>query len=632
MKSPDDQLPEQGFELGTLRIDPRAGEVSGPGGREKLEPRVMDVLVMLAEHAGRVVQREDLLTKLWPDAAATDEALSRCIYELRRQLSLAGDDEQLKALVETVPKRGYRLNGKVAWPAAATQPATPRRRWLKPLLLAIAVAVVAVLLWLTAGREAGGPATELRAPPGNVAAHSIAVLPFLDLSEGQDQGHFADGITEEILLRLDRFANLRVIARTSAFAFRGQQQDIREIASQLDVTHVLEGSVRRSGDNIRITAQLIAASDNAHVWSRTFDRSPGDLFAVQDEIAAAVATALRVTLEDPQQTGEAPVKPEAYEPFLQGRFFFNRRAPGDIERAVKYYQDALAIDPGFARAWAALAGAYNLQRARDRRAPERWLKLQGEAARKAVELAPGLAVAHARLAQYYFSAADRQNGDAHFQTAMTLDPDDPLVMGFAGDRAIRRGDLNGVVQIWRQLVDRNPLSPIDRGNLAHFLAAAGHLDEAETEYRRTLELNPDAHWFDRFDLARVLVRQKRYEQAVAEVMRLPIGEPRDSGMAILHEVPGYEAAADAALQRVAALPLDLESIRLAEIYATRGMKGQAFASLQAVRDALERSADSRHWAIAQTHELQMDMIQSSYLEPLRTDSRWAELMADPLRR
>jgi TolB-like protein/predicted TPR repeat methyltransferase len=451
------------------------------------------------------------------------------------------------------------------------------------------------------------------------------------MSANQDQSHFADGITEEILNRLDQSTRLRVIARTSSFAFRGKPQDIREIASQLNVTHVLEGSVRRSGDDIRITAQLIAAADNAQLWSATFDRSPGDLLAVQDEIAAAVATALRVTLDDAQLTGEAPVKPEAYETFLQARFFFNRRAPGDIERAVRYYQDALAIDPGFGRGWAALAGAYNLLRMRDRQSPERWLQLQGEAAHRAVELAPGLAVAHARLGQYYYSAADRQNGNAHFQTAMTLDSNDPLVMGFAGDRAIRHGNLDEVVEIWRQLVEQNPLSATDRGNLAHFLAAAGHLDEAATEYRRTLELNPDARWYVQFELARVLVRQRNYEQTIAEVLQLPPGEPRDSGMAILHEVPGYEAEADAALRRLAALPLDLESIRLAELYVSRGMKEEAFASLKAVFDALARSPESSYWASTQAHELQMEMIQSSYLEPLRADPRWAALMAEPQR-
>lgn len=616
---------ERGFWLDGLLIKPVTGEVAGSGGAEKLDPKVMDVLLLLAQHYGQVVSREDLHEQLWPNAVVTDDALTRCIHELRRQLSHAGGDERYRTLIETLPKRGYRLNGTVtAQEPEVTVPAPSRarRHWLTAGAAAI---VLGLVLFAVLRRD------EPAAPPVE-ALNSIAVLPFVDMSEAQDQGFFGDGIAEEILNRLTRSGDLRVISRTSSFAFRGLATDIREIADTLGVDHVLEGSVRRSGARVRITAQLISAANNSHVWSETYDRDVGELLAVQDEIAEAVASALRVTLAAGSPGTGLPVNPEAYELFLQGRFFFSRRAPGDIELAVKYYQDALAIDPGFASAWAALAGAYNLLAARDRKSPEHWLELQGDAARKAVKLAPGLAMAHARLAQYYSNMADRQNADAHFRTAMSLDPDDPLVMGLAGDRAVRRGDLDGVVEIWRQLVNRNPLSATDRGNFAHFLAAAGRLDEAVIELRRALELNPDARWAVRFDLARVLVRQQHYDQAIAEILQLPAGEPRDSGMAILHAVPGYEAEADAALQRLATLPPDPESIHLAELYVAHGLNDAAFASLKALFDALARSAESRYWANSQASALQMHMIQSWYLKPLHPDPRWAALMAEPVRR
>jgi TolB-like protein len=165
-------------------------------------------------------------------------------------------------------------------------------------------------------------------------------LPFVD-RRGQDHGYLGDGIAEEVLNRLAQSKDLRVISRTSSFSFRGKPLDVREIASKLDVDHVLEGSVRRSGDSIRITAQLIAASDNSHVWSGTFDREFGDTFRVQDEIAGSVATALQVTLDGSGLGINSPIEPEAHERFLQGQFFYLRRSPGDIDRAVDYFEQAV---------------------------------------------------------------------------------------------------------------------------------------------------------------------------------------------------------------------------------------------------------------------------------------------------
>ena len=190
--------------------------------------------------------------------------------------------------------------------------------------------------------------------------YSIAVLPFLDMSAAKDQGYLSDGVTEEILNRLSQADNLRVIARTSSFSMRDEALDVPEIAARLGVEYVLEGSVRRSGEQMRITAQLIDVSTNAHVWSRTYDRRVDDLFAVQDEIAASVAAALQVSLTGNDSAERPPASVEAHERFLQGQFHYNRRSPGDIERAVQNYKQAVALDPDYARAWAALAGAYSL--------------------------------------------------------------------------------------------------------------------------------------------------------------------------------------------------------------------------------------------------------------------------------
>jgi TolB-like protein/DNA-binding winged helix-turn-helix (wHTH) protein/Tfp pilus assembly protein PilF len=623
----DEKSLEQGFQLGELRIDPRAGEVSGPGGCEKLDPKVMDVLVMLAQHAGQVVLREDLLARIWPNAVVTDDALSRCLYELRRQLSQAGGDELYKAMLETVPKRGYRLNGNVS--SLQPRPGTrPRSRAGKPMLVSALIAGVAaaVLLWFTVGRQVSEPAVGTPPPSANAGARSIAVLPFLDMSAGQDHGYLADGITEEILNRLAQAGNLRVIARTSSFAFRGKPADVREIAAKLGVSHVLEGSIRRSGDSIRITAQLIAASDNSHIWSETIDRKLGELFAIQDEIAASVATALQVTLRGGAPHGRMPASVEAYEQYLQGEFFYNRRAPGDIERSVKYYEQAVSTDPDYARAWAALSGAYSLLVWSGHPAAIALQTNQGEAAHKAVELDPRLAIAHIRLSRFYFETRDLKKAEEHLRTAVTLDPDDTLVLDHLSGEAFERGDVDKAVELLRRAVARDPLSIAQRGNLAVLLLAAGRLDEAMAEFLRVLEINPDAGLEFDLEIIRILVLQGRYDEARSAIARFPEGKFRDHGLALLYRAPDHRAQADAALERLAREPGDImDSIRLAEVYAYRGMREEAFASLQRRKDELERNQDSGppiFWHFQ--HEARV----APFLKPLHADPRWAALMAD----
>ena len=350
----------QGFELEGLQVSPLTGEVSGPGGTFQLDPKVMAVLVLMAEHPGEVMLREDLVTHLWGNVVVTDDALTRCFYELRRGLSHAGGDERYRQLIETLPKRGYRLNASVravaspGAPAAVTEPA-PRRRGLAlaaGLLGLFAVAAAAVYYW-----RLPDPAAT---PPGATSPYSIAVLPFLDMSESKDQRYLSDGVTEEILNHLTQAKNLRVISRTSTFALRDESLDVPEIGRRLDVDYVLEGSVRRSGNRLRITAQLIDVATNSHIWSKTYDRTIDDLFAVEDEIAASVGQELQVELAGDPAPGAAPASVEAYEFYLQGQFHYHRRSEGDTQRAINYYRQAVEVSPGFARAWAALAGAYSL--------------------------------------------------------------------------------------------------------------------------------------------------------------------------------------------------------------------------------------------------------------------------------
>ena len=612
----------QGFRLGELLIDPHDGEVTGPGGSEKLDPKVMNVLLLLAEHAGHVVSREDLLSRLWPNAVVTDDVLSRCIYELRRQLVRAADDEQLKALIETVPKRGYRLNGQVT--PLPPQPVTRLERPTARIpLIGAGLVVAIVILWFAVGRDRSGSGADSGDSPATAEPHSIAVLPFVDMSEGQDHGYLADGIAEEILNRLTRAGNLRVISRTSSFAFRNKPVDTREVAEKLDVSHVLEGSIRRSGETIRITAQLIAADDNSHVWSDTYERELGDLFAVQDEIAASVASALQFRLAVDVAREQPPANSRAYEEYLQGRFFHSRRAPGDAPRAVKHFRQAVATDPLYAVAWAALGGAYTVLADSGEMSWDEAHQELHEAAQQAIRTDPQLADGYYRMAEYYFDEGNVSAGRSNLLKARKLDPfrspdDDSFASIY--------DDLDKTIEEGQQALARDPLSAVAHMNHALVLFAAGRLDEAKSQIAKTLELSPDFGPNAEIEMVRILVAQRQYAEARARTLQLPDDGMRDHGLALLFDSPDYRAEADVALDRLAKSPKDemMHCIRLAEAYALRGMTEPAFAALGRYTSTLDaadkRTASKRWW-------MQQELGISPFLKVLHDDPRWAALMA-----
>ena len=380
--------PPAAFQLGEFRIDPSTGEVQGPSGRQTLDRKVMDVFVELARHAGQVVPREDLLARLWPRVVVTDEVLTRCIYELRRQLALAGGDERYKDLIETMPKRGYRLNGEVTFSAVPNARTTqPRPKWFYPALAAIAAALVALLVVL-GQRFAGAPADSASAPAA-AALNSIAVLPFADMSAEKNQEYMADGMAEELLNLLAQVPDLKVIARTSSFAFKGQNVDISEIAKRLNVAHVLEGSVRTSGNRLRITAQLVRAADSTHLWSNTYDRPLDDIFAVQDEIAKAVVSELKIKLLGAAPKAKAR-EPEAYALFLKARDIGEQHTPLAYEQSISLYRQALELDPGYAEAWDGLASNYGYQAIDSIRRSDEAFRLASEAAHKGTGTRPAI--------------------------------------------------------------------------------------------------------------------------------------------------------------------------------------------------------------------------------------------------
>jgi TolB-like protein/DNA-binding winged helix-turn-helix (wHTH) protein len=605
------------FELDALR---RVLMSRADGKQVDITGRVLEALVYLVERPGQLVDKKALIEALWPHVVVEEGSLTQTIHTLRRVL---GERPGEHRYIATVPGRGYRFVAEVGVRAEqAKLDAMPSRR-PKTLLVGAALAlvllvVVAVLMWR--GRDQ--PVKEAAVP----AQPSIAVLPFVDMSTEQDQAHFAEGLSEEILNLLAHTDTLRVIARTSSFSFKDQNADIRTIAQRLAVSHVLEGSVRKSGERVRITAQLIDASNSAHVWSETYDRDVHDIFGVQREIAAAVADALHVTLSSvgPRRAETSSV--QAYEHYLQGRHLFNRRSGADLVQAKSHFEQAVQIDPDYGRAWAALAGVYFVARYEDVELPNT-MQNWGEAAERALAQAPDLAEAHVRAAQYYGNAGDHSAMRTHFARAAALDPGDPLVLGMSLSDAITEGRLEDAVEMQRRLVSTDPLSATHRGNLGNLLMLVGRLPEAQAELERALELSP-AGFRMTSSVADVLILQGRTDEALKVIARIPAGDDRDQRLALAYFARGDVDEGDAMLARLLALAEKPDSdatlaVDIAEVYAARNDPDTAFKWLDTARrrSASQPGGPLPAWAIHE--ELQL----APFLKSLHADLRWSELLA-----
>ena len=360
----------QGFRFGAFTAEPLKGSVAGEDGQSRhLAPKAMDVLVRLAEAAPSPVTRDDLITAAWGEGYVSEEVLTHAIMELRHAL----DDSPTKPrYIQTIPKRGYRLLKK-ARPIGDQTPAREggKRRYL--VIAASLVLVFAACGWIVMDLAWNAEPTDAALEPDEVTVSAInvnpspriAVLPFADLSPDGDQGYFSDGISEEILNLLGQVESLTVIARHSAFSFKGQNVDIPTIAAKLDVSYVLAGSVRRSGDRVRITAQLIDAKDSSNLWAEAYDRdySAQSLIEIQSEIARAITGQLRLTLTGDVEGRLARVpteNTEAYASYLLGRGRLKNRKVAELADAVEQFSLAIELDPQFAGAYAGLADACGL--------------------------------------------------------------------------------------------------------------------------------------------------------------------------------------------------------------------------------------------------------------------------------
>ena len=566
---------EQGrYLFGDFQLDLERGNLTRGGQEIALRPKAFAVLQFLLEHAGQLVAREALLDAVWPGVVVTDDSIAQCLIEIRKALG-----DQSRSVIRTIPRRGIMFDAPVRFEDAGATVRSPwssrwtRRGWMAGVVL---VAVALLLWWANAHLPAAHPAA---------SPNSIAVLRFTDMSPEGDQAYLGDGLSEEIMHRLAQSRSLRVIARVSSFAVEGQP--VASIAKQLGVSHVLEGSVRKQGNMLRVTAQLVDAATSSHIWSKAYDRKLDDILAVQEDIASAVARSLEASLGGLDDT--AGVDPKAYELFLEARFFYQRRYEGDRERARQKFAQALLISPEFARAWVGLAAVANAslhdeeQRLNLPASREGLLETERHAVEQALRFGPDLAEAHIRAARLYADLDDREKAREQVEIARSLDPDHWLVRTMLANELRIAGRIDESITLFRQEAQRDPLNVVLRVALVRFLVWAGRIQEAKSEWDDIAELMPSVKAQMGSLAARLQILLGDFNAAATSVESVPRGPERAALLAIVQRALGHQAESDATLRRLESADASAwGAFYAAEAHAYRGEGTKAMELLKPV--------------------------------------------------
>jgi len=404
---------------------------------------------------------------------------------------------------------------------------------------------------------------------------SIAVLPFLNMSDDASNEYFSDGISEELLNLLAKIPELRVTSRTSAFSYKGKDIDIPTIAAQLNVAHLLEGSVRKTGNQVRITVQLIEARADTHLWSETYDRTLDNIFATQDEIAARVVEQLKITL-----LGDAPkvreTDPEAYALYLQARYLGQQSTPDTLEKSIALFEQALAIDPDYPAAWAGLAYTYVDQAGQGLQPFGEGYRLARQAANRALALDPGHALAYLDLGTIAMSY-DRDLAAAarHYERALAIEPANTDGISDAARLAAALGRMDQAIALAEYAVARDPVNPIGNSNLGLYYGDAGRLDEAIASMRTTLSLSPGFIGAQQF-IGTALLQKGEPEPALAAMQNEGLEIWRLIGLVMALHALGQTAASDAILVELIEKYEQEAAYNIAYVLAFRGEADQAF--------------------------------------------------------
>jgi TolB-like protein/DNA-binding winged helix-turn-helix (wHTH) protein/Tfp pilus assembly protein PilF len=525
--------------FGLFELDLRSGELSKQGRKVRLEGQPVQILTCLLEKPGELVTREELRQKLWPADTFVnfEHGLNAAVKRLRQALNDSADNPRF---VETLPRRGYRFLAPVESvragedmpavsealpdkpdpagerPTGTEDQARERRGWLPAwkmsgFVLVLALGVLAV--WML--RPKNGPSPVIR---------SLAVLPLENLSADSSQDYFSDGMTDELITELGQISQLRVISRTSVMTYKGARKSLPQIARELNVDAVVEGSVLRSGEQVRITAQLIQASVDKHLWAHSYEGDVRETLALQKQVARAIAEQIRIELTPHERDvlkSTRTVNTEAYEAYLKGRYFWNKRTADGLKKAVDNFNHAIEKDPNYAPAYTGLADAYALLGDWEYGvlAPKEAYAKAKAAATKALEIDSALGEAHISLAfsldgfDWNFEAAD-----AEFRKGIELNPG--YATGhqwYAGHLTLLGRNGDAIIEM-KKAEDLDPLSLIISADLAEDFLIAHRYDEAMRQIRKTMDMDSTfalAH----YQLGQAYLQKHRYGDAIGELQK-----------------------------------------------------------------------------------------------------------------
>jgi TolB-like protein len=467
----------------------------------------------------------------------------------------------------------------------AADAAGQRSRGVAWIYVVLVGAALSVVLFFVGRYTAGHPAPRRTEITTAVPGKSIAVLPLINESGDPKDEYFSDGLSEELIAALAQISGLKVIGRSSSFRFKDRKEEPRTIGEKLGVSTLLEGTVRKQGDRVRIVAELINATDGIEVWTRTFDRELKDIFAVQQEIASAVAESLRVTLlgSKEKSTQMATNSVEAHNAYLQGHFYSVRRNAEDYRKAIDYFDQAIQLDPDYALAYAERSEVWTVIGDLTGQRSTAFPKARSDA-EKAVAIAPSLAEAHAALGWVRaFAEWKFAEGLSELQRAKELSPANPTANDLLARVIVYTGRMKEAERQARQAVELDPLSAGTQFTLGRVLFYAGKLDEADAAGRKMAELQPSASSSHRWQVF-VAVQRGDGDTALREAQLEPDDRIRSFELALAQYIRGDRKAADAALADLIANSRDSLAYQIAQVYAVRGEKDKAFEWLQIAFD------------------------------------------------
>ena len=511
--------------FGVFDVDIQARQLCKAGLRVKLQDQPFQVLAALLERPGEVVTREELRQRLWPADTFVDFDLSLngALKKLRYAL---GDVADSPTFIETIPRRGYRFIAAVrpvtvdlvsrSGPAWAGGLSWPRARAAKLSLLTLALAVAMLVVWRVGWRDRSGKTT----PQATI--QSLAVLPLENLSGDPSQDYFADGMTDELITSLGQISSLRVISRTSVMQYRGVHKPLPQIARELNVDAVIEGTVVRSSGQVRIAAQLIQASTDKHLWSQSYQRDLKDVLGLQHEIASAIAKQIRMTLTPGEQIRagiKQPVNLEAYESYWRGEYFLNRATPDSLHKAADYFRQAIEKDPSYPPAYTELAAVYQILGEMGAIPPKVAFPKAKLLIAKALELDPQFASAHAALGWNLLDYDyDFAGSGAELQRAVELNPNGADGHMGLGVYYTAMGRLQESVQEVQRARELSPLDLIINTGLCDVLYAARRYEEALAQCKANLDLDPSSPLPHR-QLGAIYVAKGMNSEAASEFLR-----------------------------------------------------------------------------------------------------------------